>query len=64
MTTRTLDNCKLVQEYGRPNQYDGMCEGFGTSETNDEPCRICQECKLNYLYNDDIALKQEVEGEE
>ena len=62
MTTRTLDNCKLIQKYGRPNQYDGMCEGFGASRINDEPCRVCQKCKLNYLYNDAVT-EQEVEGE-
>lgn len=50
---RTLENCRLVKAYGAPRQYDGVCEGFGTSETNDEPCAICQKCKLHYLFYDE-----------
>jgi len=46
---RTLDNCRLVQKYGKPPQYNGMCEGQATSPTNDEPCEICKNCKLHYL---------------
>lgn len=50
---RTLDNCKLVKKHGRPLQYDGVCEGFARSETDDEPCEICKECRLHYLYDDE-----------
>jgi hypothetical protein len=46
---RTLQNCKLVQKYGEPKQYDNRCEGFGRSDFDDEPCNICKKCKLHYL---------------
>ena len=49
---RTLNNCRLVTKYGKPNQYNGVCEGFATSSTNDEPCDICKKCKSHYLYED------------
>jgi hypothetical protein len=55
---RTLDNCKLVKKYGKPNQYDGVCEGFGKSDSDDEPCNTCQDCKLNYLYDDEVRFWQ------
>lgn len=50
---RTLDNCRLVQKYGRPRQQDGKCAGFQKSEIDDEPCEICKECKLNEFYEED-----------
>lgn len=44
---RTLENCKLIkQEDFKPVQYDGKCEGFGTSERDDETCDVCKNCKL------------------
>lgn len=52
MAARTLDNCRLVTAYGRPRQYDGKCEGYGTDYANDEPCEICKRCKLHYLNAD------------
>lgn len=51
--TRTLDNCRLVQKYGKPNQYNDVCEGFAKSSVDDEPCAICMNCKLHYLYDDE-----------
>lgn len=33
-------------------QYKGKCEGFRTSENDDEPCEICKECKLNVYHED------------
>lgn len=53
MPKRTLQNCSLIKKYGKPEQYNGLCEGFGRSENDDEPCEICKECKLHYLYYDD-----------
>jgi hypothetical protein len=49
MAARTLDNCRLVTAYGRPRQYDGKCEGYGTDYANDEPCEICKRCRLHYI---------------
>jgi hypothetical protein len=49
---RTLENCKLVRKHGVPKQYDGVCEGFAHSATDDEPAETCKRCKLNYLYKD------------
>ena len=46
---RTLENCRLVKVYGTPNQYDGKCEGFGTSDIDDEPCEVCKRCPLHYI---------------
>ena len=52
---RTLDNCGLIRKMGDkdnpPRQYDGKCEGYCTSDS-DEPCDICKECKLNTAYED------------
>lgn len=46
---RTLENCSLIRQMGiRPNQYDGVCEGFGKSDIDDEPCEVCKKCKLMY----------------
>ena len=52
---RTLDNCRLVAKYGRPVQYDGACEGFCRSESDDEPCAACKDCVLHYLFSDGRA---------
>jgi hypothetical protein len=52
---RTLENCRLIKRLGPTLQYDGVCEGFGVSEINDEPCRICKNCRLHYLYYDGKA---------
>ncbi len=49
MSKRTLDNCRLVKKFGRPVQYDGVCEGFGRGDYDDEPCDKCKECPLHYL---------------
>ena len=50
---RTLDNCRMVTRYGRPNQYDGKCEGFCKSREDDEPCKPCIDCELHYANIDD-----------
>lgn len=47
---RTLENCSLIKKYGKPNQYDGKCEGLQRSSIDDEPCDICKKCRLN-VYN-------------
>lgn len=51
MAVRTIENCNLIKKYGRPNIYDGKCEGYG-GEDADEPCEVCKECKLNTCYQD------------
>ena len=35
-----------------PNQHDGKCDGYAVSETDDEPCYICKQCKLNTFYEE------------
>ena len=51
---RTLDNCILIKHVGcKPRQYDGVCEGFAKSDSDDEPCETCKECKLHYLYKEE-----------
>lgn len=57
MAARTLDNCRLVTAYGKPRQYDGKCEGYGTDYDNDEPCEICKRCELHYLNADSSKIK-------
>lgn len=48
---RTLDHCSLITKMGgKPQQYDGKCEGFQKGNDNDEPCEICMKCKLNTFY--------------
>jgi len=49
MTTRTMDNCKLIKKYGKPDIDNGKCIGLST-ENNDEPCEPCKKCKLNSNY--------------
>lgn len=49
MTVRTLGNCKLIKEYGKPEIDNGKCIGLGT-KNDDEPCEICKSCKLNSTY--------------
>lgn len=48
---RTLEHCSLITKYGKPKQYDGKCEGFQKSNTDDEPCNQCMDCKLNVFYD-------------
>jgi len=50
--TWTLDNCSLVVTYGRPEQYDGKCEGYIKARTDNEPIELCKKCALHYLYDD------------
>lgn len=49
---KNLENCSLIKKLGIPKQYNGLCEGFVKSEYDDEPCEICQKCKLHYLNSD------------
>ena len=51
---RTLENCRFIKILGKPNQYDGKCEGFARSEYDDEPCEECKRCKLHYINKEDI----------
>ena len=46
---RTLKNCRLLKKHSA-NQHDGVCEGLCASPTNDEPCEVCKNCTLHYLY--------------
>ena len=54
---RTLENCSLIRKFictlGKPNQYDGKCEGYAGKD-EDEPITKCKECKLNTTYEDKI----------
>lgn len=44
---RTYENCSLQKRIGRAGKDgNGMCMGFGRSDTDDEPCEICKKCKL------------------
>ena len=44
---RTYENCSLQKRTGRAGKDgNGMCMGFGRSDTDDEPCEICKKCKL------------------
>lgn len=43
----TYENCSLQKRIGRAGKDgNGMCMGFGRSDTDDEPCEICKKCKL------------------
>ena len=46
---RTMDNCRLIKEHGKPSIDNGKCTGLGT-ENDDEPCEICKKCRLNNNY--------------
>ena len=49
---RTLDNCSVIRNAaGKPKQYDGKCEGY-SNKYDDEPHRLCRECKLNVFYEE------------
>lgn len=54
---RTLDNCVLIKKYWRPRQTDGVCIGFGKSETDDEPCEVCKRCRLNSNFEQEEEKK-------
>lgn len=54
---RTLDHCGLITKcvkagIGRPEQRDGKCNGYQRSETDDEPCETCKQCKLNEFWEE------------
>lgn len=48
---RTLEHCSLITKYGKPNQYDGKCEGFQKDRDDDEPCEQCMNCKFQIFYD-------------
>lgn len=52
MAVRTIKNCSLIRKMGggKPNSDNGKCVGFTKSETDDEPCEICKECRLNSTF--------------
>lgn len=47
-----IANCHLSQRYENPGMENGMCAGLRTMGGEGEPCAICKECKLNYLYEE------------
>jgi hypothetical protein len=56
---RTLEHCGLITKcvkggIGKPKQYDGVCEGYQKSETDDEPCTVCAACKLWSGYEPEV----------
>ena len=55
MSNKTLENCSLIKRcvdlgIGKPIQDDSKCEGYATSEMDDEPYYICKKCKFNTSY--------------
>jgi hypothetical protein len=51
---RTLKHCGLITQcikagIGRPKQQDGKCSGYQKSDTDDEPCETCKQCRLHEL---------------
>ena len=62
MTKRTLENCRLIKKYGKPELDGNKCVGLGKSETDDEPCEVCKGCKLNAYYEpEDCEVSREYE---
>ncbi|UZQ49838.1 hypothetical protein [Clostridium kluyveri] len=56
MANKTLENCSVIKEavslgVGRPEQYDGQCEGYA-GEDRDEPITRCKMCRLNTTNNE------------
>ena len=56
MAKRTMENCNLIKEHGKPETDGGKCIGMGT-EKGDEPCEICKRCNLNSTYGEDVYDK-------
>lgn len=46
---KSLDNCELIQNRGKPYPQDGMCGGFTVSKEVDEACQVCEECELYFM---------------
>lgn len=64
MPARTIENCSLVKKMGgaKPDKDGRKCVGFGKSDEDDEPCEICQNCKLNAYYEpEDCEILREYE---
>lgn len=49
MSKKTMEDCRLVKKFGRPVQYNGLCEGFFKNEETEEPHDKCKECKFYYI---------------
>ena len=59
--TRTIDNCKVIQYYGKPQQHNGLCDGILKRGALLEACnkcflhdinnarKICAECGKEYF---------------
>lgn len=60
MAKRTIENCSLVAKavrigLGTPQAEGDKCMGYAhgsDDDENDEPCKICRECKLNTAYEE------------
>lgn len=55
MSNKTLENCSLIKRcidlgIGKPKQDDNKCDGYATSEIDDEPYYLCEKCKFNTYY--------------
>ena len=55
---RTLYNCSLIKKMvnegiGEPERHYTTRVGYQKSENDDEPCEICKNCKLNYMYGEE-----------
>lgn len=48
---RTIENCKVIYYYGKPEQHDGKCDGVMLYGDLIETCKRC------YLHNSDNARK-------
>lgn len=49
---QAIDNCFLRHKYGNPGMEEGMCAGLRTMNGEGEPWWYCEECKLQYQYNE------------
>lgn len=54
---RTLEHCSAITTAvrngeGKPKQAEGKCYGYQKSQTDDEPCYECMNCKLNAFYEE------------
>lgn len=57
MAKKTPENCKYIKRCGEPGKdANGMCMGFGRSETDDEPCEVCKRCKYCTCCEEDQDL--------
>jgi hypothetical protein len=57
MSKKTLENCSFIRKcvkkgIEKPDQRNGKCAGYQKSDTDDEPCDSCIDCKLQENYAD------------